>query len=401
MEKLRRCERNTGLPAAVAKGNSTFGIQGMTLLTRLSILCAALLLQACSPQEPLSLGFVSGQTGPFADLGAGGVNGAVLAVEERNARGGVAGRQVRLLIRDDQHDSARGQAALRALLAENVVAVLGPMTSAMAVEMVPLADAAETVLMGGTIVTKRLSGKDDFFMRPIAAAPVYAGYTATEHWRHWQPRRTAVLYDVANRDYAEDWAVSYAQTLQAKGGERVDRLAFDSRHSSRHQEFADRVAALQPDLVVLVCSAQSAAGFMRQLRPRLPAANFAASAWAANQELPDLAREAGEGALVEQYHQVEDDSPRYQAFVAAYQKRFSRLPDYAAVVAHDAATIVLDALEKNPQRQGLKAAILQQRRFAGLQGEIELDAYGDAIRQGFTSRIAQGRFHLLSEGAAK
>ena len=48
-------------------------------------------LAACDPPEPLRLGFVGGLSGRVVDLGIGGRNGAILAVEMRNQKGGVEG----------------------------------------------------------------------------------------------------------------------------------------------------------------------------------------------------------------------------------------------------------------------------------------------------------------------
>ena len=59
----------------------------------LGSLCLTALLTACSKDEPVRIGFVGGLTGRVADLGIAGRNGALLAVEERNAAGGIkAGR---------------------------------------------------------------------------------------------------------------------------------------------------------------------------------------------------------------------------------------------------------------------------------------------------------------------
>ena len=68
-----------------------------------------LALAACAPPEPLRLGFVGGLSGRVADLGIEGRNGAMLAVEQRNKLGGVNGRQVELVVEDDQQnvDAAR------------------------------------------------------------------------------------------------------------------------------------------------------------------------------------------------------------------------------------------------------------------------------------------------------
>jgi branched-chain amino acid transport system substrate-binding protein len=65
-----------------------------TWLLRVAILVTlASGMIACTPPEPLRIGFLGGLSGRVADLGIGGRNGAILAVEMRNRQGGINGRQ--------------------------------------------------------------------------------------------------------------------------------------------------------------------------------------------------------------------------------------------------------------------------------------------------------------------
>ena len=361
------------------------------------VLCVSAALAGCGKQEPVRLGFVSGQTGPFSDLGSAGLNGAILAVEQRNASGGVSARPIKLLIRDDEHNSERAKTAFQELVQEDVTAIVGPMTSAMATELVPLAERSRVVLMGGTVVTKVLSGKDDFFLRAIAPTSHYAAYSAEVHVQQLKPGRVTVVFDVANRDYAGNWAQDYAEALKKIGGVGAQIVELDSRTQQDLAGLSAKFASNAPDLIVFACSARTAGGLMRAIRSQNADVRFAASAWAANHLLTELAGPAAEGALIEQYHDLSDKSDRYARFTGEYRQRFNLAPDYAAVIAYDATNIVLDALDQNPRREKLKETLLQKRSFNGLQVGITLDANGDASRKAFTTVVKHGQFSALDE----
>ena len=64
----------------------------------------------------------------------------MLAVELRNQTGGVAGRKVDLLIKDDEQNPEVAQRVVRELIDQGAVAIVGPMTSAMALAVVPIAN---------------------------------------------------------------------------------------------------------------------------------------------------------------------------------------------------------------------------------------------------------------------
>ncbi|HAY27617.1 MAG TPA: ABC transporter substrate-binding protein, partial [Candidatus Accumulibacter sp.] len=82
-----------------------------------SLILAICVLTACAPPEPIRIGFIGGTSGRVADLGIAGRDAVLLAVELRNQAGGIAGRKVELLIRDDQQDPEAAKRALRELAA--------------------------------------------------------------------------------------------------------------------------------------------------------------------------------------------------------------------------------------------------------------------------------------------
>ena len=69
-------------------------------------------LAACSPPEPLRIGFIGGLSGRVADLGEAGRNGAQIAVEEFNQAGGINGLPVELIVRDDGQNPEKAIAAV-------------------------------------------------------------------------------------------------------------------------------------------------------------------------------------------------------------------------------------------------------------------------------------------------
>ena len=368
------------------------------MLQDLKILGAILvlgLLSSCSNDPVLPVGFIGGLTGRFADLGSSGRNGAIVAVDWRNARGGINGRPVRLLIRDDEHHPDKARAALKSLIADQVLGVVGPMTSAMASEIVPLANETKTLLIGGTIVTSQLSGKDDYLLRVISDAQVYATQTA-KHLQHSAPgARAVVVYDLANRDYSEDWAKNYLAETIRLGKPETTLHPFDSRIDDSASKVMRSIFApgkQLPQLMVLVCSSRDAVAFAGAARRAAPQIQLAAAAWAATEQLLETGRGAIEGLIVQQYYNVDESGESFRSFSGEYSQRFGRKSDYAAVIAFDAMNVLLDGLEKHPERVGLRESILARRQFSGLNGLITFDASGDAQRPYFVASVKNNRY---------
>ncbi|HET9596294.1 MAG TPA: ABC transporter substrate-binding protein, partial [Anaeromyxobacteraceae bacterium] len=91
------------------------------------VLAPVLALLAVTAAEPIRIGFYAPLSGGSAPLGQALRNGARLAVEEVNAAGGVLGRPLALVERDDEARPEKGAAVVKELVdAERVVALVGP-----------------------------------------------------------------------------------------------------------------------------------------------------------------------------------------------------------------------------------------------------------------------------------
>ena len=65
------------------------------------------------------------------------------------------------------------------------------------------------------------------------------------------------------------------------------------------------------------------------------------------------------------------------------------------MLAYESAGYLATALRHNPRPEALKQTLQEVDRFAGLQGEIRFNRYGDPQRQTFLAIIRDGRFAVL------
>lgn len=355
-------------------------------------LCLGAVLTACGEQKSIQIGFIGGLSGKFADLGTPGRDGVTLAVEEVNTKGGIKGRKIVLVVKDDEHDPGKARQAADELIAQKVTAIIGPMTSAMAVAVVPCINESPIAIMGGTVVTTSLSGKDDNFLRAISTTREYAGQAARHYVNHFKFQRAAVVFDVANRDYAENWATDFAASFIQEGGVSTAKVAFDSRGEKDYDRIVTGLMESRPEVVAFAASPVDSALIAQKIRQKNSTVRFYGSGWAAAHRMIELGGKAVEGMLVEHYYNAHDTSPRYQAFVSHYRQRFGKEPDYASIVAYDAANIVLQTLEKDANPATLKQRIIAQGSFQGIQDVIRIDRHGDAERPAYFSEIREGKF---------
>lgn len=362
------------------------------LQSLLLIMVLASSLSYCSPKETVKVGFLGGVSGRVADLGIAGRNGALLAVELRNQAGGLNGRTIELLIEDDQQDAEQAKAAVQRLIDQKVEAIVGPMTSMVAMATVPIVNQAQVIMMSPTVSTQELSNIDDYFFRVISSTAEFAHKSADYQASQQGIRRVAAAYDLRNASYCESWLKDYRKALATHGGDVILAESYYSGDDVNFSALADRLLSAKPDAVLVIANSLDAAMLAQQVRKRDAHVHITTSEWAATERLSELGGSAVEGLTIPQFLDRESKNPNFLAFRQAYIDRFSMEPGFGGVTAFDAMNVVLTALAGKNNSQTLKQAILSQGLFVGVQSEIRFDRMGDGKRDTYMTTIHNGHF---------
>jgi len=140
----------------------TLPMRCMPHLFRCALIAGTAALFATMPakaEETVKLGLVAAMSGQSAKAGEAIVRGLSLAVDEINAKGGLLGKKVELLVRDDESNPAKGVVAARELVQrEKVTALFGGLDTPVSLAIVPFVNSAKVPFMGvwaaGTPITR-------------------------------------------------------------------------------------------------------------------------------------------------------------------------------------------------------------------------------------------------------
>ncbi len=371
--------------------------QGVKVRMRLWIAAAlALSLLGCGRPEPVRIGFVGGTSGRVADLGIAGRDSVQLAIERCNQDGGINGRPVQLITRDDEQNPEKAVLVVKELIGQGVVAIIGPMTSSMGIVLAPVVNEAGVLLMSPTVTTEELSGKDDQFFRVSSTTREYATRSARYQLRSTAMRRMAAAYDLGNRSFTENWLNNFKRVFLEGGGQMIREVAFESGGDTNYLQIAKELLAAEPEGVLIVANSMDSAILCQQIRKVDAEIPITLADWGATERLIELGGRAVEGVTVVQTFDRNSSEPAYQSFRELYMQRFHREPGFPGVYSFDAVSVVLEALRKQQGGQSLKEVLLAQRDFKGLQNPFSFDAYGDVQRpQASISVVRNGDFAVL------
>ena len=361
------------------------------------LLLASLLLSACEPSaeqpiEPIRLGVIVDTSGPTSSLGIAGRNGMQLAVEQTNAAGGIHGRPIELLQRDDGFNPQQATQAATELIDAKVDAAFGPMTSLIAEQLAPQFTAAGVLLMGGTPLSPLLAGRDDQFFRILSHTSPDAQGIAQHLKQQLGIDQVTVVIEESNHTFTRPWLADFQRYFAVDGGSVSQTIAFTRNTQTDFATLAQQALASEPRAVILISNALDTAMLATQLRQKNPHLVLATPAWAAADALLEMGGRAVEGMITGQAYDLSDQSPAFLAFKKTYQQRFGQPIDTAAVTAYNATQVLLSALRERQPQESPKQTLLRIRHFASLQQPIDLDEFGDSASRFYLMVVRQGRF---------
>lgn len=366
----------------------------MSSTPRLGLLAAiaCLLLAACAEPEPIRIGFSGQLSGPKSDLGVQGRNGALLAVEEINARGGVAGHRLELVAEDDQDTPEGARQADARLLAQKVVAIVGHMTSGQTLAALPDLEASGTILISPTTASPLLSEKQDLFFRVITSNAQWARGLA-DHCLRQDRRRVFLLGDSDNVGYTETFLDAFERRLRENAGMVSGRRLYSSSKGLDTKKVAAEILAAKPQALIACVAARDLAALAQALHPQQAGIAVMGPPWPSTRDLVLTGGKDVEGFEFISNYAEDNSHPAFAPFLERYRKRFGWAPNFAAAFAYETVTVLAEGLRRTEgKRAGLEHALVRGQTMEGIIGPFVLDDSGDVRRPNFITRVQEGRF---------
>jgi branched-chain amino acid transport system substrate-binding protein len=327
----------------------------------------------------IKIGMCVPVTGPAAEQGLWAQNGAKLALAAVNKAGGVLGKQVELVIEDDQTTNPGIVLAFSKLAAQDdIVGFLGSIRSTQVHAMAPdVLKLGKPVMIGGTDPKLTHMGNQWLFrFRPNDS---YSG-------------RVIADYGV-NTLGKKKWAIVHSTDAfgTAGGNALADALTklgtpaiLDQGYANQSQDFTPVVLAVKQsgaDVLGTYFTFENDLGiFARQLRQLGVSIPWVGSPSVVAVSSTKLAGSALFGTYgVADY--AEDSSDGSKTFGKSYRDAYKTAPDNQSAWPYDAVTILSGAINKagSTDPAKIREAILALKKYPGAEGEYNFDANGDGL----------------------
>jgi branched-chain amino acid transport system substrate-binding protein len=340
-------------------------------------------LVSCAGSENV---VVVGAAGPWKE-GYGEMNklGIELATSEINARGGIKGKQLQVVMQDDEGKGERAaEIAAEYVNTPQMVAVVGHVNSGAMVAASRVYDGALPAV-ATTATSPELTGISPWVFRVISSDSAN-GIALAKFASQLGRRRAAILYE--NNSYGRGLAQSFERNF---AGEVVSIDPIPDGPSDL-EPFISYYAKQGVDVVFSAGTDGSGVALLREARRQnYRAAFLGGDGWTGI--VSDTV--AAEGVYVGAPFSAEDQRPEAQRFVRAFRQKYDRVPDGNAALAYDATMLVAEAIRSvGPNRRAIRdylAGLTDRTAFHGVTGTIRFQPDGDPVGKSFVmTRIEQG-----------
>jgi branched-chain amino acid transport system substrate-binding protein len=314
--------------------------------------------------DPIKIGVAGPYTGGSSPMGVSMRDGVRLAATEINAKGGVMGRKIELIERDDEAKNERGvQVAQELINKEKVVATLGYINTGVSLASQRFYQEAKIPVINnvatGSIVTKQFlppEHADNYVFRSSAADVIQSALIVKQAIEVMKFTKVAILADSTN--YGQLGREDLEKALAAKGITPVAVEKFNVKDvDMTAQLLKAKEAGAQAVLTYAIGPelAQIANG-MEKLGWKVPMIG----SWTLSMgNFIDNAGKNGEGALMPQTFIQEPNTPKRKAFIAAYQKAYNppngRIPSpVSAAQGYDSMYLLAAAIKQAGTTDGVK-----------------------------------------------
>jgi branched-chain amino acid transport system substrate-binding protein len=366
-------------------------------ITVVAMMVMALMITGCTKKEeavqPIKVGVAGPHSGDLASYGIPTVRAAELVVEAINAKGGVLGRPVELLIEDDVCKPEVATNTATKLVSDGAVVVVGHVCSGATKAALGIYNDAGIIVMSPSATNPGLTQSGDYpnFYRTIASDDLQAKLGADYTVNTLGAKKVAVLHDKG--DYGKGYAEFAKKYLEAINGVEVTLFEGVTPGAVDYSAIVQKVGRSGAEAVIFGGYHPEASKIVTQMKKKKMDIFFVSDDGVKDVTFIKVAGDFSEGVYASGPMDV-SDLPMYQEAVAAHKAKHNEEPGAFFKEGYAATIALLNAIEKAGSTESAAIEKVLRNEFVDTTvGKISFDAKGDAIGVGFSMyKVVNGEY---------
>jgi branched-chain amino acid transport system substrate-binding protein len=339
------------------------------------------------------LGAYFGSTGGFATFGQSSVKAIRLATDEINAAGGILGKQIKLVVEDDQCKPEEAATASQKLIQQDKVAcVIGEVASSNSLAAAPICQKNQTPMVSPSSTNPAVTATGDYIFR-VCFTDDFQGKVMARFASEKLKAKTAVIFSDVSSDYSKGLSQVFREVFTAGGGKILGEEESYTQGDKDFRAQLTKFKQLNPDVMYVPGYYNEVSLILSQAKELGLKATVLGGDGFDSPKLVEVAGKAADGCYFSNHYSKDDPNPVVQKFVTDFKAKYGEVPDALAACAYDALRIVVDAIKAagTPDRTAIRDALAKTKDFDGVTGKITIDENRNARKPATVLTIKDGK----------
>ncbi|MBI4741190.1 MAG: branched-chain amino acid ABC transporter substrate-binding protein [Betaproteobacteria bacterium] len=349
------------------------------------------------PEIVVKLGHVAPLTGPQAHLGKDNENGAMMAIEELNAKAleiGGAKIKFELLPEDDQADPKQGTIVAQKLVDAKVNGVIGHLNSGTTIPASKLYFDAGIPQISGSATNPKYTEQGFSTAFRVMANDVQQGKVLGDYAAKQLAAKTVAIIDDRSA-YGQGLADEFEKAVVAAGG-KVATREFTTDKATDFAAILTKIKSKKPEVVFYGGMDAQGGPMAKQMKTLGLKAKFLTGDGGCTPEFIKLGGDATEGQYCSLPGVPLDQMPGGKAFGDKFTAKYGQIQLYAPYV-YDAVMVMADAMKRANSVESAKfLPEIGKTDYQGVTTKINFDEKGD-LKNGAISmyQVKAGKWEYL------
>ena len=365
-----------------------------------AVFATALAGSALAQSGPVNFAFIGELSGAGAVSSTNFRDGALMAIDEINAKGGILGRKIAVKQYDTQTNPGTARSQMQKAIDEEPYVILGPIFSGIVKVSAMLAAQAEIPqIMGGEASDLTQQGNAYLFRTSFgqqASMPKIANYIRDTV----KAKSVAVVW--VNNDFGKGGRDNFNKEMNSRGIKVVADISTESGQTDFAADVVKAKAA-NAEAIFVYTNEEESARFLREVRKQGLNVPLIGETTLLGQKVIDLAGDAANGARGHVGLSADIPVPAVQEFKTKFNAKFKYVPDhngikgYTGVYAAAYATTKLGKFDRKALAKSLHGMTITPKDEPGILLETTWDNKGDIDRISYIAEVINGKQTITSE----
>lgn len=339
--------------------------------------------------ETIKVGFNFENTGSVAAYGSVEQKGALLAVEEINQAGGIDGKQIEVISKDNKSETQEAASVSTNLaIQQQVNAIVGPATSGATAAAIPKATIAGVPVISPSATQDGLTAGQDFlFVGTFQDS--YQGRIIAKYVADNLNAKKVALFTDNSSDYAKGIAKSFKEAYK---GDIVIEETFIAGDTD-FQAALTKMKGQDFDAMVLPGYYTEAGKIVNQMRGMGLNQPVVGGDGLNSEEFVQqaTAEKANDIYFVSGFSSTVKTNEEAESFKKAYKKRFNEEPSTFSALAYDSMKMMAKAMEGAENSIQIRDNLTKVKDYEGVTGKTSFDADHNTTKSAFMMTMQNGK----------